>query len=90
MRQNVLSIPWHVRTYHSSMYHTQGTGQTNKTENFEKKKRYTKHEVNGSKEGNRSLLTILMKKFCQYPGTCGHTTDQYTTLKALVKHAKKK
>ena len=24
-------------------------------------------------------------KFCQYLGTCGHTTDQCTTLKALVK-----
>ena len=30
------------------------------------------------------------KKFCQYHGTCRHTTDQYTTLKALVKQAKQK
>ena len=30
------------------------------------------------------------KKFCQYYGTCGHTTDQCTTLKALVKQAKQK
>ena len=25
------------------------------------------------------------KKFCQYHGMCGHTTDECTTLKALVK-----
>ena len=30
------------------------------------------------------------KKFCQYQGTCGHTMDQCTTLKALVKQEKKK
>jgi len=30
------------------------------------------------------------KKFCQYHGTCGHTTDECTTLKALVKQAKQK
>ena len=30
------------------------------------------------------------KKFCQYHGTCGHTVDQCTTLKALVKQAKQK
>ena len=24
------------------------------------------------------------KKFCQYHGTCGHNTDQCTTLKALI------
>ena len=30
------------------------------------------------------------KKFCQYHGMCGHTTDQCTTLKALVKQAKQK
>ena len=29
-------------------------------------------------------------KFCQYHGTCGHTTDQGTTLKALVKQVKQK
>ena len=26
--------------------------------------------------------------FCQYQGTCGHTTDQNSTLKAQVKQAK--
>ena len=30
------------------------------------------------------------KKFCQYHGTCGHTTEECTTLKALVKQAKQK
>ena len=30
------------------------------------------------------------KKFCQYNGTCRHTTDQCITLKALVKQAKQK
>ena len=30
------------------------------------------------------------KKFCQYHDTCRHITDQCTTLKALVKHAKQK
>ena len=30
------------------------------------------------------------KKFCQYYGTRGHTTDQCTTLKALVKQVKQK
>ena len=30
------------------------------------------------------------KKFCQYHGTCGHTTDECTTLKALVKQRKQK
>ena len=30
------------------------------------------------------------KKFRQYNGTCGHTTDQCTTLKALVKQTKEK
>ena len=30
------------------------------------------------------------KKFCQYHGTCGHTTDECSTLKALVKKAKQK
>ena len=30
------------------------------------------------------------KKFCQYYSTCGHTTDQCTTLKALVKQVKEK
>ena len=30
------------------------------------------------------------KKFCQYHGTSGHTMDQSTTLKALVKLAKQK
>ena len=30
------------------------------------------------------------KIFCQYHGTCGHTTDKCTTLKALVKQAKQK
>ena len=29
-------------------------------------------------------------KFCQYHGMCGHTTDECTTLKALVKQAKQK
>ena len=29
-------------------------------------------------------------KFCQYHGTCGHTTDECTTLKVLVKQAKQK
>ena len=28
------------------------------------------------------------KKFCQHCGKCGHTTDECTTLKALVKQAK--
>ena len=30
------------------------------------------------------------RKFCQYHGMCGHTTDECTTLKALVKQAKQK
>ena len=30
------------------------------------------------------------KKFCQYHSTCGHTTDQCTTLEALIKKAKQK
>ena len=30
------------------------------------------------------------KKFCQHHGTCGHSTDQCTTLKALVKQTKEK
>ena len=30
------------------------------------------------------------KKFRQYHGTCGHTTDQCSTLMALVKQAKQK
>ena len=30
------------------------------------------------------------RKFCQYHGTCGHTTDQCATLKALVKQAKQR
>ena len=30
------------------------------------------------------------KKFCQYHGTCRHTTDQCTMLKSLVKRAKQK
>ena len=30
------------------------------------------------------------RKFSQHHGTCGHTTDQCTTLKALVKQAKQK
>ena len=30
------------------------------------------------------------KKFCRYHGTCGHTTDQCTTFKALDKQAKQK
>ena len=30
------------------------------------------------------------KKFGQYHGTCGHTTDECTTSKALVKQAKQK
>ena len=30
--KKVLSVPWHVRTYHGSMYHTQGTGQASKAE----------------------------------------------------------
>ena len=30
------------------------------------------------------------KKFYQYHGTCGNTTDEFTTLKALVKQAKQK
>ena len=30
------------------------------------------------------------KKFYQYHGMCGHTTDQCTTLKALDKQAKQK
>ena len=30
------------------------------------------------------------KKFCQYHGTYGHTTDQYTTLMALIKQADRK
>ena len=30
------------------------------------------------------------KTFCQYYGTCGHTTDECTTLKVLVKQAKQK
>ena len=37
-----------------------------------------------SDEGNSG------KKFCQNHGTCGHTMDQCTTLKALVKQAKQK
>ena len=28
------------------------------------------------------------KGFCQYHGMCGHTTEECTTLKALVKQAK--
>ena len=30
------------------------------------------------------------KKFCQYHGVCRYTTDQCTTLKALVKQSKQK
>ena len=30
------------------------------------------------------------KNFCQNQSTCGHTTNEYTTLKPLVKQAKKK
>ena len=30
------------------------------------------------------------KKLCQYHNMCGHTTDKFTTLKALVKQAKQK
>ena len=30
------------------------------------------------------------KKFCQYHGTCGHTTDECTTLKALFNQVKQK
>ena len=40
-----------------------------------------KEESEGKQEG---------KKFCQYHGMCGHTTDECTTLKALVKQAKQK
>ena len=31
-----------------------------------------------------------VKKFCRYHGMCGHTTDECTTLKTLVKQAKQK
>ena len=30
------------------------------------------------------------KKFCQYHSTCGHSMDQCTTLKALIKQVKQK
>ena len=30
------------------------------------------------------------KKFCQYNSTCGHTLDECTTLKALIKQSKQK
>ena len=31
-----------------------------------------------------------LEKICRYRGTCGHTTDECTLLKALVKQTKEK
>ena len=49
--------------------------------NPKKSKKGKKKEAAEEKEGH---------KFCQYHGICGHTTDECTTLKALVKQAKQK
>ena len=62
--------------------------------------RIRKKRKKGSKK--RKLITFYdsddedsyqphsVKQFCQYHGACGHTTDQCTPLKILVKQAKQK
>ena len=46
--------------------------------------------TNFNDSDNEDSEGLLGKKFCQYHGICWHTTDQCTTLKVLVKHAKQK
>ena len=43
---------------------------------------FNNYEDEDSNQGHSAM------KFCQYHGACGHTTDQLTTLKALVKQVK--
>ena len=56
-----------------------------KSKKGSKKRKAVIFDASVDKDSDQGLKR---KTICQYHGTCGHTTDQCTTLKALVKHAK--
>ena len=43
---------------------------------------------NSDKDSSENKKPSRRKKFCQYHGKYSHSTDKYTTLKALIKKAK--